>query len=64
LSQRQQGGTNINTADQTYMAMAQAGIQGVQSEIQKFGQGFPDITVTVPAGTEFTILLTQGFELK
>jgi len=41
----------------------QQGVQGVLKPIDWFGRERP-ITVTVPAGTEFTILVTEGFEVS
>ncbi len=40
----------------------QQGVQGVLKPINYFGRERP-ITVTVPAGTEFVILVTEGFEV-
>jgi len=41
----------------------QQGVEGVLKPINYLGRDRP-ITVTVPAGTEFTILVTEGFEVS
>lgn len=58
-----QGAAQISTKDQIYNNMAVSGVQGVQAEIAKINQGKPELTVTVPAGTEFTIMLTSGIDV-
>lgn len=55
---------NISTSDQIYNSMVVAGISGVQTEIAKINDGKPEVTVVVPAGQEFNILLTSGLEIK
>lgn len=55
---------NISTSDQIYNSMVVAGISGVQTEIAKINDGKPEVTVVVPAGQEFSILLTSGLEIK
>lgn len=63
LSNDQNAGA-ISTKDQIYNNMAVSGVQGVQAEIAKINQGKPELTVTVPAGTEFTIMLTSGIDVS
>lgn len=54
----------ISTKDQIYNSMAVAGINGIQTEIGKINEGKPAVTVVVPSGQEFQILLTSGLEIK
>jgi type IV secretory pathway VirB10-like protein len=42
--------------------MVEQSVQGVLKPINYLGRDRP-VTVTVPAGTEFTILVTEGFEV-
>lgn len=55
---------NISTQDQIYNSMMVAGLNGVQTEIGKINEGKPEVTVVVPAGQEFNVLLTAGLEIK
>lgn len=56
--------SNISTQDQIYGSMVGAGLSGIQTEIAKINEGKPPITVVVPAGQEFNILLVNGLEIK
>ena len=42
--------------------MVEQSVQGVLRPVNYLGRDRP-ITVTVPAGTEFTLLVTDGFEV-
>jgi type IV secretory pathway VirB10-like protein len=55
-------GQRINTADGVIGPPFQAGVQGVQNEIERIGGDHPN-TVLVPQGTEFEVLVTQTFEI-
>lgn len=57
----QQPSDNLGTAVLVAPVIEQ-GVQGVLRPINYLGRDRP-ITVTVPAGTEFTILVTEGFEV-
>jgi type IV secretory pathway VirB10-like protein len=56
-------GDDISTSDELYNSMVVAGVAGVQKEITGINAGKPPITVTVPEGTEFTILLTSRLDI-
>lgn len=56
--------SGISTKDQIWANMAQSGIAGTQAEITRYNAGKPEQTVTVPAGQEFRVMLTQGLEVK
>ena len=57
----QGGSDNLGTAV-LLAPVIQQGVEGVLKPINYLGRDRP-ITVTVPAGTEFTILVTEGFEV-
>lgn len=54
----------ISTQDQIYNSMMVAGLNGIQTEIGKINEGKPEVTIVVPAGQEFNVLLTAGLEIK
>jgi hypothetical protein len=43
--------------------LIEQGVKGVLKPIDYLGRDRP-VTVTVPAGTEFTLLVTEGFEVE
>jgi type IV secretory pathway VirB10-like protein len=58
---KQSSSDNLGTAV-LLAPVIQQGVEGVLKPINYLGRERP-ITVTVPAGTEFTILVTEGFEV-
>ncbi len=58
----QNGSKDLGTAV-LVAPMVEQSVQGVLKPINYLGRDRP-VTVTVPAGTEFTILVTEGFEVN
>jgi type IV secretory pathway VirB10-like protein len=60
---RPPSGANIDTRDAIVAPVVQSSVEGLQNEITRLGGDYPN-TVEVPAGKQFTILVTDPFTIK
>lgn len=60
---RQAGQNNIDTRDAIVAPVVQSSVEGLQNEITRMGGDFPN-TVMVPAGKQFSVLITEPFNFK
>lgn len=60
---RQAGQNNIDTRDAIVAPVVQSSVEGLQNEITRMGGDYPN-TVMVPAGKQFSVLITEPFSFK
>jgi len=60
---RQAGQNNIDTRDAIVAPVVQSSVEGLQNEITRLGGDYPN-TVMVPAGKQFSVLITEPFSFK
>lgn len=60
---RNASGPNIDTRDAIVAPVVQSSVEGLQNEITRLGGDYPN-TVEVPAGKQFTVLITEPFSVK